>query len=103
VGVRFGTARGTRPCLCPPLPTVPSDGVGGGAPVERAPSVRRAPLMARVLSVLSFMPLAIPNVIIALAILLLCTSIPLHGALLIYRYCSTAGSGSSPTWCGVLR
>ena len=45
--------------------------------------VRRATLMARVLSVLSFMPLAIPNVIIALAILLLYTSTPLHGTLLI--------------------
>ena len=43
--------------------------------------VRRATLMARVLSVLSFMPLAIPNVIIALAILLLYTSTPLHGTL----------------------
>ena len=40
-------------------------------------------LMARVLSVLSFMPLAIPNVIIALAILLLYTSTPMHGTLLI--------------------
>ncbi len=45
--------------------------------------VRRATLMARVLSVLSFMPLAIPNVIIALAILLLYTSTPLHGTLFI--------------------
>ena len=45
--------------------------------------VRRATLMARVLSVLSFMPLAIPNVIIALAILLLYTATPLHGTLLI--------------------
>jgi len=45
--------------------------------------VRRATLMGRVLSVLSFMPLAIPNVIIALAILLLYTGTPLHGTLCI--------------------
>jgi len=45
--------------------------------------VRRATPMARVLSVLSFMPLAIPNVIIALAILLLYTGTPLHGTLLV--------------------
>ena len=45
--------------------------------------VRRATVMARVLSVLSFMPLAIPNVIIALAILLLYTATPLHGTLFI--------------------
>jgi iron(III) transport system permease protein len=45
--------------------------------------VRRASLLARVLGVLSFMPLAIPNVIIALAMLLLYTSTPLHGTLLI--------------------
>ena len=45
--------------------------------------VRRASLLARVLGVLSFMPLAIPNVIIALAMLLLYTSTPLHGTLLL--------------------
>ncbi|HEY7494332.1 MAG TPA: ABC transporter permease subunit [Candidatus Tectomicrobia bacterium] len=45
--------------------------------------VRRASLLAGVLGVLSFMPLAIPNVIIALAMLLLYTSTPLHGTLLI--------------------
>jgi len=45
--------------------------------------VRRASLLARVLGVLSFMPLAIPNVIIALAMLLLYTSTPLHGTLFL--------------------
>jgi iron(III) transport system permease protein len=45
--------------------------------------VRRPGLLARVLGILSFMPLAIPNVIIALALLLLYTPTPLHGTLAI--------------------
>jgi iron(III) transport system permease protein len=45
--------------------------------------VRRPGLLARVLGVISFMPLAIPNVIIALALLLLYTGTPLYGTLAI--------------------
>jgi iron(III) transport system permease protein len=45
--------------------------------------VRRPGLLARVLGVVSFMPLAIPNVIIALALLLLYTGTPLYGTLTI--------------------
>jgi iron(III) transport system permease protein len=45
--------------------------------------VRRPGLLARVLGVISFMPLAIPNVIIALALLLLYTGTPLYGTLAV--------------------
>jgi iron(III) transport system permease protein len=45
--------------------------------------VRRPGLLARVLGIVSFMPLAIPNVIIALALLLLYTGTPLYGTLAI--------------------
>jgi iron(III) transport system permease protein len=45
--------------------------------------VRRPGLMARLLGIISFMPLAIPNVIIALALLLLYTGTPLYGTLAI--------------------
>jgi iron(III) transport system permease protein len=45
--------------------------------------VRRPGFMARVLGVISFMPLAIPNVIIALALLLLYTGTPLYGTLTV--------------------
>lgn len=43
--------------------------------------VRRPGLWARALGVLSFLPLAIPNVIIALALFLLYAGTPLHGTL----------------------
>jgi iron(III) transport system permease protein len=45
--------------------------------------VRRPGLLARVLGIISFMPLAIPNVIIALALLLLYTGTPLYGTLAV--------------------
>jgi iron(III) transport system permease protein len=45
--------------------------------------VRRPGLLARLLGVVSFMPLAIPNVIIALALLLLYTGTPLYGTLAV--------------------
>jgi iron(III) transport system permease protein len=45
--------------------------------------VRRPGLLARVLGIVSFMPLAIPNVIIALALLLLYTGTPMYGTLAI--------------------
>jgi iron(III) transport system permease protein len=45
--------------------------------------VRRPGLLARVLGIVSFMPLAIPNVIIALALLLLYTGTPLYGTLAV--------------------
>jgi iron(III) transport system permease protein len=45
--------------------------------------VRRPGLLAHVLGIVSFMPLAIPNVIIALALLLLYTGTPLYGTLAI--------------------
>ncbi len=45
--------------------------------------VRQPGLLARVLGIVSFMPLAIPNVIIALALLLLYTGTPLYGTLAI--------------------
>ncbi len=45
--------------------------------------MRRPSLQARVLGVISFLPLAIPNVIIALAILLLYRPTPIYGTLLI--------------------
>ncbi len=45
--------------------------------------VRRPSMLARVLGVISFVPLAIPNVIIALAILLLYRPTPIYGTLLI--------------------